>query len=78
MYEMFMLYKNYDSLHCLLPINGPSGRLIRRRLRLAEFDFRVKYKKSEENMKANALSHLNNMSEMILHDNTDGIPVFLL
>ena len=56
MYQRFVVHTDHASLHWLLTIDDPSGRLMRWRLRLAEFDFEVKYKKGKENAQADALS----------------------
>ena len=78
MYEKFVVYTDHAALHWLLTIDDPSGRLIRWRLRLAEYDFEVKYKKGKANTQADALSRLNTSAETILSDDNDDIPVFLL
>ena len=78
MYEKFTVYTDHAALHWLLTITDPSGRLIRWRLRLAEYDFEVKYKKGKANTQADALSRLNTLSETIAHDDSDDIPAFLL
>ena len=61
----------------MLTIDDPSGRLIRWRLRLAEFDFEVKYKKGKANTQADALSRLHTSAETKPHDDNDDIPVFM-
>ena len=61
-----------------MTIDNPSSRLIRWHLRLAEYDFEVKYKKGKVNTQAGALSRLNTAAETIVHDNSDDIPVFSL
>ena len=77
MYEKFVVYTDHAALHWLLTIDDPSGRFIRWRLRLAEFDFEVKYKKGKANTQANALSRLHTFAETKPHDENDDIPVFM-
>ena len=77
MYEKFIVHTDHAALHWLLTINEPSGRLMRWRLRLAEFDFEVKYKKGKANAQADALSRLFTDADTIPDDNDD-IPAFLL
>lgn len=62
------------SLYWLLIINNGSDGRIFWRLRLAEFDFEVKHKNGKANTGFNVLSRLHTVSEMIPHDNSDGIP----
>ena len=76
MYEKFVVHTDHAALHWLLTINDPSGRLMRWRLRLAEFDFEVKYKKGLLNTQADALSRLTTTAETIL-DDEDDIPAFM-
>ncbi|CAN8070297.1 unnamed protein product [Agarophyton chilense] len=52
----FTVYTDHASLRWLLNTADPSGRLMRWRLRLAEFDFEVVYKKRVQNTQADALS----------------------
>ena len=44
-------------------ITDPSGRLLRWRLRLSEFDFSINYKKGSSNLQADALSRLRTLGE---------------
>ncbi len=76
MYERFMVYTDHAALRWLLSIQEPSGRLMRWRLRLAEFDFEVAYKKGTINTQADALSRLRTLAETIT-DDSDEIPSFL-
>lgn len=78
MYEEFTVYIDHVALHWLLPNNEPARRLIHWRLRLAEFDLEVKYKKRKANTQADALSRLNTMTEPIPNDYNNDIPIFLL
>ena len=78
MYEKFTVFTDHSTLYWLLTIDDPSGRLIRWRLRLAEYDFDVKYKKGKINTEPDALSRLNTTAETITHDDSDDIPVFSL
>ena len=77
MYEKFTVYTDHAALQWLLTIDDPSGRLIRWRLRLAEYDFEVKYKKGKVNTQADALSRLHSSAETIPHDDNDDIPTFM-
>lgn len=62
-----------------ISINEPSGLLLRWRLRLAEFDYAVDYKKVKVNAQADALSFLETEDESISVDEDDGvIPYFTL
>ena len=78
MYENFTVFTNHAALHWLLTIDDPSGRLIRWRLRRAEYYFEVKYKKGKINSQEDSFSRLNNAAETILHDDRYDIPVFSL
>lgn len=62
MYEVFIVYTYHAALHFLLISTDPSGRLIRLRLRLAEFAFEIKYKTGKANTQAYELLRLNTMS----------------
>ena len=44
-------------------ITDPSGRLLRWRLRLSEFDFAINYKKGSRNLHADAMSRLSTLGE---------------
>lgn len=70
------MHTHHASLHWLLIISDPSGRLIRWRLRLAEFEFEVKYKKVRKNQQADALSSVIKNSETVRED--DGDKLFTL
>ena len=77
MYEKFVLHTDQESLSWLLNIQDPSGRLMRWRLRLAEFDFEVKYKLGKLNTQADALSRLYTDSEAA-HEDMEDIPCFAM
>ena len=53
----FIIYTDHQSLQWLMKATYPA-RLVRWALRLAEYDFEIKYKKGEENTNADALSRL--------------------
>ena len=78
MYENFTVFTDHAALHWLLTIDDPNGRIIRWRLRLAEYDFEVKYKKGKINTQEDAFSRLNTATETIVHDESGDIPVFSL
>ena len=61
--EKFTVHSGQTSLHWLLTIGEPSGRLMRCRLRLSEFDFQILYKKGKLNTQADALSRLTTLGE---------------
>lgn len=57
--EHFIVHFDHDCLRWLMNVTDPSRRLLRRRLRLSDFDFDVRYKKGTSNAVADALSRLN-------------------
>ncbi|CDF40830.1 unnamed protein product [Chondrus crispus] len=61
--EHFIVHTDHASLRWLMNVTDPSGRLIRWRLRLSEFDFEIKYKKGKANSQADALSRLRTAGE---------------
>lgn len=67
---------DHSSLHWIITIKDHSGSLIRWKLRLADFDLNVTYKKGKDNMQSDALWSLTNVTETIPHDEIDII--FLL
>ena len=77
MFEEFVVHSAHHSLRWLFNIVEPSGRLTRWRLLLAEFNFKVAYKKGADNHHADALSRLLSGSPTI-HENYDEIPTFAL
>ena len=76
LYEKFVLHTDQESLSWLFNIQDPSGKLLRWRLRLAEFDFEIKYKLGKLNTQADALSRLATDSEAA-HEDMEDIPCFL-
>ena len=58
LYERFTAYTDHNALRWLLNVSEPSGRLIRWRIRLSEFDFDVRYKKGICNQMDDALSRI--------------------
>ena len=72
----FVVHSDHSALRWLLEIAEPSGRLMRWRLRLSEFDFRVEYKKGCLNTQADALSRLQTLGETVPHIDHE-IPCFL-
>ena len=71
MCKRFVVHTNLASFHWILTIEYLSGRLMRWRLRLTEFDFEVKYKKGKSNVQADALSRLDTAAETVPVDNDD-------
>lgn len=78
MCELYTVYTEQATIHWLRTIDDPSGKLIRCRLRLADFYIKIKYKKGKIKTQEDALSRLNKTGKTNLHDNNDGIPVFHL
>lgn len=72
----FVVYPDHAALHWLLTISDPSGRLVRWRLRLAEYDFQIKYKTGASSAQTDALSWLATAAENILDDRLDAISAF--
>ena len=77
LYEEFTVHTDHSALRWLLTIQEPSGRLMRWRLRLAEYNFQIKYKTGTTNVHADALSRLRTNAETV-QDDWDEIPSFLL
>lgn len=67
----FTVNTDHSCLRWLMSISDPSGRLMRWRLRLSEFDFAVKYKKGTCNVHADALSRLETLGETQLEIDDD-------
>ena len=76
-YEEFIVHTDHNALRWLLTIQEPSGRLMRWRLILAEFNFQIMYKLGRLNTQADALSRLRTKAEAIGQDEDD-IPAFML
>ena len=74
--EKFTVYTDHAALHWLLNIREPSGRLMRWRLRLSEFDFNIEYKKGICNTQADALSRLRTNAEVQFDADESDIPVY--
>ncbi|CDF34164.1 unnamed protein product [Chondrus crispus] len=74
--EHFIVHTGHASLRWLMNVTDPSGRLIRWRLRLSEFDFEIKYKKGKANSQADALSRLRTAGETV-EEIDDEIPCFM-
>ena len=72
-----MVHSDKASLRWLLTIAEPSGRLMRWRLRLSEFDFQILYKKGKLNAQEDALSRLTTLGETT-SDHDEDIPCFLI
>lgn len=75
--EKFIVHSDHASLRWLMGISEPSGRLMRWRLRLSEFDFQVVYKKGKLNTQADALSRLTTLGSTVVAPDED-IPCFLI
>lgn len=67
MYERLKVYTNEADLHSLRTVTEPPGRLTRRRLRLAEFNFKVKHKTGKANAQADALSRSQTIGRTAQH-----------
>ena len=74
----FMVYTDHEALKWLLNLSDTEahGRLARWRLRLAEFDFEVAYKKGAKNTIADALSRLETEGETPSLRPEDDLPCF--
>ena len=75
--EKFTVHSDQASLRWLLTIAEPSGRLMRWRLRLSEFDFQILYKTGKLNTQADALSSLATLVETT-SDLDEDIPCILI
>lgn len=78
MYEWLTVLTDHSALHWMRTIDDPSGRLISWGIRLAEFDFKVKYEMGRMNRQADALSRLNSTGETIPHEDNEDTSVFQL
>jgi len=61
--QRFTIRTDHDSLTCILSITPSEGRLARWRLRLAKFDFDVKYRPGIKNLIPDALSRIENTGD---------------
>lgn len=77
LYEQFTVHSDQGSLRWLMEIQEPAGRLMRWRLRLAEYTFNIQYKLGKLNTQADALSRLHTTGETI-HEDWDDIPALLI
>ena len=75
--EQFTVHTDQSSLRWLMEITEPSGRLMRWRLRLSEFNFVVKYKKGLLNTQADALSRLPTNGGTVVEIDED-IPCYMV
>ena len=71
-----MVHSDHHAIHWLFIITEPSSRLTRWRLRVAEFDFTIAYKKGAENNHADPLSMLLTGSRTIKDEDEEDIPAF--
>ena len=77
-FEKFVVHTDHAALRWLFGISEPSGRLMRWRLRLAEFDFSIEYKKGKINCLADSLSRLLTEAGTEYDPEEDTIPIMLL
>lgn len=56
--KKFTIYTDHKPFTWLMSLKDPNSRLTRRRLRLAEYDFEIKYKQGAINSNADALSRV--------------------
>ena len=56
--QKFVVRPDHDALRLLLTLSDPSGRLMRWRLRLSEFDFEIQYRPRSVHQVPDALSRL--------------------
>jgi len=73
----FVVHTDQASLRWLLTTTDGTGRLMRWRLRLSEFDFDVRYKKGTKNSVADCLSRLRTLGDTVTEID-DQIPCFHL
>ena len=77
LFEEFIVHTVHASLRCMITIEDPSGRLMRWRLRLAEYTVQIAYRKGSQNQTADALSRLTTLAEAVA-DDFDDVLAFLL
>lgn len=79
--RLYLLYDTFytiiSALHSLLTIEDPIGHLMRWLIRLAKYNFEVRYRKGKANTQADALSRLHTEGETI-RDENDDIPTFVI
>eukprot|EP00171_Calliarthron_tuberculosum_P023081 IDg23081t1 len=73
--EYFTVYTDCSALRWLFEINDPSGRLMRWRLRLAEYRFKTEYRKGIKNCQGDAMSRLASNSHTTV-DIDEEIPAY--
>ena len=74
--EKFTVLTDHNSLRWLMEITDPSGRLMRWRLRLAEYNFDVKYKKGTRNWCADFASRMSTENPIEDDEDHDEIPCY--
>ena len=74
--EEFDLHTDHSCLRWLMEINDPSGRLMRWRLRLAEYTFSIHHKKGYLNTQADAVSRLPSKGHTTEHEDYE-VPCLL-
>ena len=76
--EKFTVLTDHNSLSWLMKINDPSGRLMRWRLRLAEYNFDVRYKKGAQNWCADFASRMHTSNSIEVDEDHDEIPCYVI
>ncbi len=69
--EHFTVDTDHAALRLLMSISDPSGRLMRWRLRLAEYTFDVRYKEGNLNCTADAVSRIPSTGLSAVHEDPD-------
>lgn len=70
--KQFIIETDHKPLVWLFSLKDPNSRLVKWRLRLEEFDYKIQYKKGKENVVADALSRVEiNINETTDEDNLD-------
>lgn len=70
-YETFTVFTGHHALNMLFNITESSGSLTLWRLRLAEFDFNIKYREGGDNHHDNSLSRILTGSPTVDNDEND-------
>ncbi len=73
--ERFTVRTGYAALRWLVQISDPSGRLMRWRLRIAEYSFDVQYKKAKWNCQADTVSRIPSLFHTVAEDDAE-IPCY--